>query len=59
MQLVYIINFVLLDFLHVFCIEQNPTIQKPVAQHPQIPTIKTNKVTAPSVVGKAQTKVNS
>jgi hypothetical protein len=56
MQLVYIISFILHDFLHVFCIEQNPTIQKPVAQHPPI---KTNKATAPSVVGKVQTKVNS
>ncbi|CAF0754649.1 unnamed protein product [Rotaria sordida] len=39
--------------------EQNSTIQKPIAQHPQIPTIKTNKVTAPSVVNKARTKVPS
>ncbi|CAF3335322.1 unnamed protein product [Rotaria sp. Silwood1] len=39
--------------------EQNSAIQKPIAQHPQIPTIKTNKVTAPSVVNKARTKVPS
>ncbi|CAF4925726.1 unnamed protein product, partial [Rotaria socialis] len=31
-------------------VEQSSTIQKPVAQHPQMPAIKTNKVTAPSVV---------
>jgi hypothetical protein len=39
--------------------EQNSAIQKPVAQHPQIPTIKTNKVTAPSVISKIRTKVPS
>jgi hypothetical protein len=38
-------------------IEQNPTIQKPVAQHPSTPAIKMNKVTAPSVMNKAKTKV--
>ncbi|CAF3177754.1 unnamed protein product [Rotaria socialis] len=39
--------------------EQSSTIQKPVAQHPQMPAIKTNKVTAPSVVTKTRTKVPS
>ncbi|CAF4177359.1 unnamed protein product, partial [Rotaria magnacalcarata] len=37
-------------------VEQSSTIQKPVAQHPQMPAIKTNKVTAPSVVTKTRTK---
>ncbi|CAF3177737.1 unnamed protein product [Rotaria socialis] len=40
-------------------VEQSSTIQKPVAQHPQMPAIKTNKVTAPSVVTKTRTKVPS
>ncbi|UJR26123.1 hypothetical protein I4U23_007469 [Adineta vaga] len=39
--------------------DQNPTIQKPVAQHPSTPAIKMNKVTAPSVLTKARTKVAS
>ncbi|CAF1558461.1 unnamed protein product, partial [Adineta steineri] len=38
--------------------EQNPMIQKPVAQHPQTPAIKMNKNTAPSVMNKARTKVS-
>jgi hypothetical protein len=32
-------------------------IQKPVAQYPQTPAVKINKVTAPSVINKARTKV--
>ncbi|CAM4752366.1 unnamed protein product [Rotaria magnacalcarata] len=40
-------------------VEQSSTIQKPVAQHPQMPAIKTNKVTAPSVVTKTRTKAPS
>jgi hypothetical protein len=55
MQLVDIYN--LYNFASFVFVEQNSTIQKPVAQHPQIPTIKTNKVTAPSVISKARTKV--
>ncbi|CAF0805165.1 unnamed protein product [Adineta ricciae] len=40
-------------------VEQHPAIPKPVAQHPQTPAIKMNKMTAPSGISKARTKVAS
>jgi hypothetical protein len=39
--------------------EQNPTLQKPIAQYPQTPAVKINKVTAPSVINKIRTKAPS
>jgi hypothetical protein len=47
-----------LDFVFCFFLEQNPTLQKPIAQYPQTPAVKINKVTAPSVINKIRTKVN-
>lgn len=38
-----------------FILEQNAALQRPIAQ---TPTVKTNKVTAPSVISKPRTKVD-
>lgn len=40
------------------CIEPNPAIAKPTAQHMPTPAVKMNKVTAPSVMNKVRTKVS-
>jgi hypothetical protein len=57
MQLVLIINLKSISFCCFFFVDQNPTLQKPIAQHPPTSAVKINKVTAPSVINKTRTKV--